>query len=193
MLSVAAAAALGYFAGLGDAWVAGPTREVLLRLVLGPGLITVLGIAALWLNGRRAIWRSLPPVLAAMALAWGPGVGQAIAGREGSATYFYGTRGQREAARELDRVVRADEFYVASKDVAWYAANQRYIDQDTLDYFVRLTAGRFDAELIGYDVRVLALWQQPPALRDHYRQLLSGGYDLVAERGDYGIWVRRIP
>ena len=108
-----------------------------------------------------------------------------------STTYFYGTQGQRETAELVDALTGSQEFYVGAKDVAWYARNQRYIDQDTLEYFVREAGNRFDGRLLGYDVRVLALWTRPEFLKDLYRESLAAGYELSAERGDYQIWVRR--
>lgn len=188
-----ALAALGafyaYARSLSDAWVYGLRPEVGSALITAPLLIAGGLAAAYYLAGGRG--RSLLLILTAFALAWGPGVVARLGAADFSTTYFYGTRGQREAAAVLDSLVGPDEFYVASKDVAWYTTNQRYVDQETLDYFVQAERGRFDGRLLGYDVRVLALWQRPDALKAHYRQLLEPGHDLVAERGDYAIWVRR--
>jgi hypothetical protein len=107
-----------------------------------------------------------------------------------STTYFHGTHGQREAAALVDSLTESGEFYAASKEVAWYARNQQYLDQDTLEYFIRPTRS-FDGTLVGHEVRVLALWVQHPFLRDLYTEVLSPSYRLVAEPGDYAVWVRR--
>lgn len=182
-----------YARSLADAWVSGPRPELGGELVVVPLLVAGALAVIHHLIGRRGLTRSVPLILSAFALAWGPAVVSRMGATDFSTTYFYGTRGQREAAEVLDGLVGPDEFYVASKDVAWYAANQRYVDQETLAYFVAIDGGRFDGHLLGYDVRVLALWQQPDSLKAHYRQLLGPGHDLVAERGDYAIWVRRGP
>ena len=183
-----------YFHSLSDAWVFGVNRELVGTLVAVP-LMLGLVLAAVYGCARRLLWRGaavvVPLICTAAALAWGPGVVSRMAVADHSTTYFYGSRGQREAAAVLDTLVRPDEFYVASKDVAWYATNQRYVDQETLEYFVRSQGGRYEGELLGYDVRVLALWEQPDFLKAHYRQLLAPGHDLVAQRGDYAVWVRR--
>ena len=52
---------------------------------------------------------------------------------------------------------------------------------------------RFGGRLVGHDVRVLALGGREGWVRDYYREVLSRArdYELVAEPGDYLIWLRR--
>jgi 4-amino-4-deoxy-L-arabinose transferase-like glycosyltransferase len=190
---LAAAFALfgAYFARLPTLWVYGYSPDLDNQLIVFPALLASAAIAALYLATGRGLGRNLALALATMALAWGPVVERGIGRTDGSTTYFYGTHGQREAAALVDDLTRPDEFYAASKDVAWYAHNQHYLDQDTLEYFVRGANNRFDGGLLGYDVRVLALWARPDFLKDLYREALSPRYDLAAERGDYAIWLRR--
>jgi 4-amino-4-deoxy-L-arabinose transferase-like glycosyltransferase len=181
-----------YFATrLPEAWVYGYNPDLGNQLAVFPGLLAAGLLAAFYLATGRGLGRGLALVLTVMALAWGPAVERSL-GRVGySTTYYFGTHGQREAAEVVDALTAPDEFYAASKDVAWYARNQRYLDQDTLEFFVRQAGNRFDGRLLGYDVRVLALWVRPDFLQALYREALSPAYDLVAERGDYAIWVRK--
>jgi hypothetical protein len=142
-------------------------------------------------TGRRPVGQGLVLGLGVLALAWGLAAQLGLRTSAGSTTYYFGTHGQREAAALLDQLAGPDEYYAGSKDVAWYAHNQHYIDQDTLDYFSRLEGGRFSGELVGYQIRVLALWNRPDYLKRFYQQALGPTYDLVGERGDYALWVRR--
>jgi hypothetical protein len=181
-----------YFANsVPDLWVYGWKPDLGSQLGIIPGLLASGLLAALYLTAGRQLGRNLALALTTMALAWGPAVEQGM-GRVGySTTYHYGTSGQREAAELIDSLLRPNEFYVASKDVAWYAQNQHYIDQDTFDHFLRSSGDRFDGSLLHYDIRVLALLERSDSLQEYYRKALSPRYGRLAERGDYAIWVRR--
>ena len=182
-----------YFRSVPEEWIYGVSAEVGHQLLALPLLLAAGFAALLYLATGAGLGRAVPLLLAAMAIAWGPGVVTRMALADYSTTYFHGTRGHREAAALLGALVGPDEFYVASKDVAWYAANQRYLDQDTFDHLTRAEGAGFGGSLLGYDVRVLALWQRPDSLKQHYRQVLAPGYELVGERDDYAVWVRRQP
>jgi hypothetical protein len=177
-----------------DSWVQGYSPDLGNQLVVVPAAFAGLLLAALYLSRDHKIGRALVLVLAVMALAWGPGVEHAMANNPGSITYFFGTQGQREAAAIVDNITQPDEFYIGSKDVAWYARNQHYIDQDTLNYLHVWYPDRsnpFEGQLVGHEIRVLALWGRGNYPRERYREILSRDYELLAERGDYLIWVRR--
>jgi 4-amino-4-deoxy-L-arabinose transferase-like glycosyltransferase len=171
-------------------WVHGYYDELPSDLFVYPGLFALVLLAALYLAAGRGLGRGLALILAVLTLVWGPAVEHPMREAYYSTTYYHGTHGQREAAALVDSLTESDEFYAGSKEIAWYAANQRYIDQDTLEYFVRPTR-QFDGTLVGHEVRVLALWIKNQFVRDLYLEALAPGYDLVAERGDYGIWLRR--
>lgn len=196
--AILAAASIALFAwytsaSVPDVWIFGPVEQVTTQVVVIPGLLATGLLALLYLIGGCGVGRGLALALVVMSLGWGIGLEQRFGRASGSTTYFYGTQGQREAAALVDALTRPDEFYAAAKEVAWYARNQHYVDQDTLDYFIRLAGGRFDGRLLGYDIRVLALWQQPDFVKAFYQEALSAGYNLESERGDYAIWVRRGP
>ena len=92
--------------------------------------------------------------LGVVALAWGRPRSFGCAAEEGSTTYFFGTTGQRAAAELVDQL-GPDEYYAGSKDVAWYARDQHYIDQDTLDTSRDSTA---DASAGNWSVTRYACW-----------------------------------
>jgi hypothetical protein len=142
---------------------------------------------------KRPLSQGLVLAVVALALGWGAGVEPRLATNGGSTTYFYGTRGQREAARMVDSLVRPDETYAAAKEVAWYATNQRYIDQDTLEYFMRPVGGAFDGRVLGYELRVVAVWTQPKTHPPFYAEGLGRLYRLDEQAGDYQVWQRAVP
>jgi 4-amino-4-deoxy-L-arabinose transferase-like glycosyltransferase len=183
---------LQYFtSSVPDLWVYGWKPDLGSQLGVTPGLLACAVLGALYLAGGRDLGRNLALVLTTMALAWGPAVEQGMGKVAYSTTYHYGTSGQQAAAELVDSLTGPEEFYVASKDVAWYAENQHYLDQDTLDHFLRSSGDHFDGRLLEYDIQVLALWERPEVLKEYYRKALMPGYARLAERGDYAIWVRR--
>ncbi|MCC7104563.1 MAG: glycosyltransferase family 39 protein [Chloroflexi bacterium] len=179
-----------YATRMSDTWVYGEYGATLQRLVVLP-VLAAGGLALLFrLLGRRPVSQALLLSAAVMACAWGPGVEQRIARNGGSTTYFYGTRGQRETADAVDSIVAPDEPYAGAKEVAWYARDQHFIDQDTLEHFMRAAGGRFDGSLVGQDVRVVAVWVQPASHPPFYAEGLRSRFRLVARIGDYEIWQR---
>jgi 4-amino-4-deoxy-L-arabinose transferase-like glycosyltransferase len=166
-------------------------------LILGPGLIG-LGIAALWVllgyrSIRSALLGALPVALLAVTLAWNVALDLAQRDRTGSTTYYYGRNGQQAAAEALDSILRPDETYVASKEVAWYARNQQYVDQESWQYVVwDLDHAQFDGTYLGHDIRVLALEVGEQSFRWAYDGLLlPRGYTYAGEYGNFLIYVRK--
>ena len=155
-------------------------------------MVPAFGLLALALSAatKRPPSQGLVMAVVALALGWGVGVEPRLATNGGSTTYFYGTRGQREAAPILDSLVRPDETYAAAKEVAWYATNQRYIDQDTLEYFMRPVGGAFDGRLLDFDPRVVAVWTQPRTRPPFYAEGLGRLYRLEEQAGNYQVWRR---
>ena len=78
--------------------------------------------------------------------------------RTGSTTYYYGRNGQRRRPTALDAILLApDETYVASKDVAWYAQDQQYVDQESWQYVVWDWTAAVRRHVPGHPIRVLVL------------------------------------
>jgi 4-amino-4-deoxy-L-arabinose transferase-like glycosyltransferase len=105
-----------------------------------------------------------------------------------STAYFYGARGNVEAARLLDRLVGPDEYYVAPKEVAYYAANRNYIDMHTA-YALLRDRPAFDGRLLGYTPRVWVLFVRDPGVRAFFESKLGPAYRPAASSGDYVIYV----
>jgi hypothetical protein len=157
-------------------------------------LAAAVGIAVAWaLAGRRALWRGLPLALLIATLAWNVSLDLAQRDRIGSTTYYYGRYGQQAAAEALNTILRPDETFVASKEVAWYAQNQHYIDQESWQYVVwEVQHGEFDGTYLGHDIRVLALEVGEQTFRRAYDGLLlSKGYSYAGEYGNFLIYVRQ--
>lgn len=104
-----------------------------------------------------------------------------------STAYFYGARGNVEAARLLDSLVGSGEYYVAAKEVAYYAANRNYIDMHTA-YALLRNQPAFDGQLLGRPVRVWALFVQDQGVRAFFEGRLGPTYRPVASVGDYVIY-----
>src|SRR5581483_701104 len=131
--------------------------------------------------------------LLALTLAWDVALDLAQRDRTGSTTYYYGRNGQQAAAEALDALLGPDETYVASKDVAWYAHNQRYVDQESWQYVVwDVQDAQFDGTYLGQEIRVLALEVGEQTYRWAYDGLLlPRGYLYAGEYGNFLIYVRR--
>lgn len=106
-----------------------------------------------------------------------------------STAYFYGATGNVEAARLLDGLVRPGEYYVAAKEVAYYAANRNYIDMHTA-YALLRDRPAFDGGLLGREIRVWAIFGQDPGIRAFFEAKLGTAYRPAAWAGDYVIYVR---
>jgi hypothetical protein len=193
-----AVAALGCV-GL-TAWLLGPvaahwtiswTPGLISNLILAP-LAVGAALALAWiLLGRDNVAGAAPVALLVVTLAWSVALDVAQRDREGSTTYFYDRRGQREAVAALERVLRPDEVYVASKEVAWYATNQQYVDQESWMYVVWGTqGGAFDGTYFGREIRVLALVDADGPLRETFDGALQPRYRPIGDYGSFTIYVR---
>jgi len=149
------------------------------------GALAVVMLAAL---ARRAAGVTLPGALAGMAIGWSVSTAALQSAAPYATTYWYGTTGTREAAAWLDTNVARSETYVAAKEVAIRASNQRYVDQDNLVYFISSGRG-FDGTWAGESVRTVVVWQREPYVRDLFAQHLPG-YAEVAGFGDYAVYQR---
>ena len=164
-------------------------NQDLIAVPLGIGL----GISALWgLAGRRNLLGAAPVALAILTVSWSVSLDLYQRLEPGSATYYYGRHGQREAAAALDAILQPGELYVASKDVAWYSRDHEYVDQESWQHVVwDLNRGRYDDTYLGMPIRVLVLEIGEESLRWAYDGvLLRRGYQSAGEYGNYLIYVR---
>jgi hypothetical protein len=193
-LAAGGAAACGYFlATVGDAWQWAPTLVWEPPIILPALALFVAAAAAVVLAGRPALGALAGGLVAPLLLlfvGWGLAVTATQAGAAYSTNYYYGTRGQREAAAALD-ALGYDGTWIGAKEVAWYARNQRYVDADTFWWLVIVDGLRFDGTLLGEEVRVLVPWTTDPEVRNFFWRQLDGPYEQVGPISDYTVWVRR--
>ena len=111
----------GYFVTfVGDRYVLFRGYDFLFPLLVWPA---ALGFAFLVLGaclGRVYLPRQLAILGVLLTVAWGWGVNQAQARATYSTAYNYGVSGQRETATYLDGILRPEQPFVASRDVAYY-------------------------------------------------------------------------
>ncbi|HET6319999.1 MAG TPA: glycosyltransferase family 39 protein [Chloroflexota bacterium] len=148
----------------------------------------LLAVAVPMLVGFR--WRAAgvgaTAALAGLATGWALVTAMYQSAAPYSTTYWYGTTGTGESAAWLDQNIGPDDTFVAAKEVAIRARNQRYVDQDNLIYF--LSTGRgFDGIWAGQPVGTILVWQREPYVADLLAQRLPG-YREVARIGDYAVY-----
>jgi 4-amino-4-deoxy-L-arabinose transferase-like glycosyltransferase len=163
------------------------------RDLLATPLAIMLGIAALWaLLGRRSLAGAVPTALLVMTLSWSVALDLTQRAFTGSTTYYYGRHGQQAAAAAVDALLQPGETYVAAKEVAWYAHDRQYVDQESWQHVVwDLNGGRYDDTYLGMPIRVLALEVGEESLRWAYDGLLlRRGYQYAGEYGNFLIYVR---
>ncbi|HEX2036633.1 MAG TPA: hypothetical protein VHS99_20820 [Chloroflexota bacterium] len=170
---------------------------------VGPILIwpAALGFAFLVLGatlGKHHLPRQLAILGVLLTLAWSWGVNLAQSQADYSTAYNYGTTGQREAAAYLNSILRPEEPYVASRDVAYYTANQQYVDQDTFWEHLGLQEAQgitsFDGRIAGYPrVNVLALFLWDPELGRLAHGYLADRFEVSFQSGPYIVFVRTVP
>jgi hypothetical protein len=151
--------------------------------------VVALGIAYVIAGGPLA--RQLSMVMVMMVLAWSLGMDWRQARASFSTNYWYGAHGQREAAAMLDTLVMPDEFWGGAKEVAYYARNQNYIDQDAIHHWIETYGGFTEMPLTGHRPRVMAAWTGHSYIASLFHHALAKEYDPVAEIGTYTILVRR--
>jgi len=166
------------------------------NLIVAPALVSI-GVATLWtaMGGRAvraALIGAVPVALLVATLSWNVALDLSQRDRMGSTTYYYGRYGQRATAEALDAILRPEETYVASKDVAWYTHHQNYVDQESWQHVVwDVDDARFDGTYLDKPIRVLALEVGEPTFRKAYDGLLlPRGYQYAGEFGNFLIYVR---
>lgn len=189
----------GYFVTfVGDRYVLFRGYDFLVPLLVWPA---ALGFAFLVLGaalGRHHLPRQLAILGLLLTLSWSWGVNGAQARATYSTAYNYGVSGQRETAAYLDTILRPEETYVGSRDVAYYAQNQHYVDQDTFwEHVARLDQRgitTFDGQIAGYTrVNVLALFLWDPTLGRIAHGYLDDAYEVSHQSGAFLVFVRTSP
>jgi hypothetical protein len=103
--------------------------------------------------------------------------------------YWYGTTGTVEAATWVDTHLSPGDTYVAAKEVAIRARDQRYVDQDSVVYLASIGRG-FDGTWMGEPVRALVVWEREAYVADVLTRALAATNFVQAERfGDYVVYV----
>lgn len=166
----------------------GPLGPLLFNFPVGL-LLGLVGVAYLIASGT--VGRHVAPMLAVMSLGWGLGMGYLQARAPFSTNYWYGAHGQVEAAALLDTMVAPDEFWGGGKEVAYYASNQNFIDQDAIHYWIETYGGFERQDLSGHRPRVLAVWTGHSYIHHLFHEVLADEYRPVAEVGTYTLLVRR--
>lgn len=182
-----------YWDRMPDAWGIRWEETLNTQLVIVP-LLVGLGLAVVWaLLGRRNLLNGLPVALLVVTLAWSVTLNLTHAALPGSATYYYGRSGQREAAAAVDALRRPGEMVVAAKEVGWYTASRQYIDQESWQHVVWDILGpqEFDDTYLGTPIRIIALEVGEESLRRAYDGLLlRRGYQYADQHGSFLIYVK---
>jgi hypothetical protein len=166
----------------------GPLGALLLER---PGGLAILFVGLAFLIGRGGVGRHVTATLVVLTLGWSFGMGYRQARAPYSTNYWYGTHGQVETAAVLDSLVAPDEFWGGAKEVAFYAKNQNYIDQDSIHYWIQQYGGFTERPLSGHRPRVLAAWTGHTYVAFMFHEILANEYDPIAEVGTYTILIRR--
>jgi 4-amino-4-deoxy-L-arabinose transferase-like glycosyltransferase len=124
----------------------------------------------------------------ALALGWSLGTDALLVRAHYSTTYWYGTRGTREAAAWVASNVAPDQTYVASKEVAILTPAERFVDQETLVWF--LATGRpVTTTWEGAPIRAVVAWQREPYVADLLARTLPPiGFTETARFDDYIVY-----
>lgn len=126
--------------------------------------------------------------LVGLAIGWSVGTNLYQQSASYSTGYWYGTSGTAEAAAWVDAHLAPDQTYLAAKEVAVRSRDDRYVDQDTIVYF--LSTGRgFDRSWAGEPLKALVTWQRDAYVAALFDRALPGsGFVETARFGDYVIY-----
>jgi 4-amino-4-deoxy-L-arabinose transferase-like glycosyltransferase len=131
--------------------------------------------------------------LVGLALGWSLGTDLYQLNATYSTDYWYGTTGTAAAAAWVDAHLAPEQTYVAAKEVAIRSRDLRYVDQDSIVYF--LSTGRgFDGTWAGEPLPALVTWQREPYVADLFnRALPASGFLETARFGDYVVYEPAAP
>jgi len=160
-------------------------------LLIQPLMLLAVALALAVIVAGGPIGRHLAMVMVMFVLAWSLALGWRQSLADFSTNYWYGSHGQREAAAVLDTLVAPDEFWGGAKEVAYYARNQRYIDQDTVQYWMEHYGG-LEQPINGHVPRVLAVWTGHSHVEWLFQVALAEEFQTVGEFGTYTVLLRRI-
>jgi hypothetical protein len=186
---------VGYFSlAVGDSMVLFRGYDWVLPLLAWPGVAGFGFLVLATLLGRHYLPRQLAIYAVILTAAWSWGVNVAQADTAYSTAYHYGVHGQREAAAYLDTVLERGERYVAAREVAYYAREDSFIDQDVwwADIEARSAAGvtTFDGQLLGTTIDILALFLWDPILGRIAHGYLDDRYEVAYQAGVFVVFVR---
>ena len=169
-----------------DDWTQHQTWAV--EPLAGAWLLGIVVVALLAGSLRRLAGPAALASLLGLTVGWSLGTDLYQAAAPYSTTYWYGTTGTSEAARWVDEHLAPEQTYVAAKEVAIRAIDQRYVDQDNLITFV--SAGRgFNGTWAGEPVAALVVWQREPYVASLFeRAAPAAGYHETARFGDYVVY-----
>ena len=164
-------------------------------LLLWPAGLGAACMVLAMLLGRRDVPRQAAIALLLLTVAWSWGLNQAQRLATYSTAYSYGTFGQREAARHVDALTAPGELYVAARDVAYYARNDNFMDEDTfwlvLSWLESEGITTFDGTIGGRPIHVLALFLWDPDIGTYAHSFLERLYEMRYQDGPYKVFVRK--
>lgn len=160
-------------------------------LLIQPLMLALLVLGGMYIVAGRGLARHAAMLMVTLILGWSLGMNWRQSRVEYSTNYWYGAQGQREAAVILDSMVSPDEYWGGAKEVAYYAQNQNYIDQDAIHYWIETYRGFTEVPLTGHRPRVMAVWTGHSYIAWLFHHVLADEYEPVHEVGTYTILVRR--
>ncbi len=127
--------------------------------------------------------------LAALAIGWPLAVDGWQVGAPYQTDYWYGTTGTAQTADWVSSHLQPEQTYVSAKEVAIRATDQRYVDQDTIVYFLGL--GRpLEPVWMGERLGALVIWEREPYIADLFARVIpASAFREEARFGDYVIYV----
>jgi 4-amino-4-deoxy-L-arabinose transferase-like glycosyltransferase len=153
-------------------------------------LAPIMACAVIGLRWRIPAMTALVGVFG-MAVGWSLGLDAVQVRAPYQTDYWYGTTGTLQATDWVDAHLAPDQTFVAAKEVAIRSRDQRYIDQDTLLYFLS-TGRQFGATWAGEPIRAMVLWDREPYVADLLpRALPAIGFQEDERFGDYVVYVPR--
>jgi hypothetical protein len=197
--TVVMAGMAGYFVTfVSDKYVLFTGYDFLFPLLVWPAALGLAFLVLCAALGRHHLPRQLTILLLLLTVSWSWGVNEKQSRADYSTAYNYGSFGLRPTVQRLDAILRPDEVFVSSRDVAYYTRNQTYVDQDTFwEHVARLAkAGitTFDGRIAGYsrvDVVALFLWDPESGRLAH--SYLDDLYEVDTQEGPFHIFVRTSP
>lgn len=199
LYGVVAAGMAGYFSSfVGDKFVLFGGYDFVFPLLVWPAALGFAFLLLCAVLGRHHLARQLTILGILLTLGWSWGVNSAQRMADYSTAYNYRTAGQKETAAYLSRILRPNQVYISSRDVAYYTTDQLYVDQDTWwEHLARLDAAgikTFDGRIAGYDrVDVVCLFLWDPNLGAIVHSYLDELYEVSFQSLPFVVFVRTSP